>query len=415
MKKNIGTRYRKGRRYLVPNALAFAKERHAGQRRKGDGKPFIVHPIAVGRILKKEKMPDAVVAAGILHDVLEDTPTPSAEIARLFGRKVASMVEEVTEPDKRHSWEYRKRAYLRHPRKSTRGALAISCADKLHNTASLLAAYPREGPIVFDRFSRGVDRKLDYHQAICRGIRKAWPRCPGLDRLERLVARMEEISRQQMSREPKEVEAKFLPRGPAVLRRIEKLRTLGRFRLRSRRMELQENQYLDTEDLRLRQARAVLKRRRAGGRSEVTFKRELSYRGGVSERIEVTGPEAARRARKIIGSRPLREILNLRTRRRSLIFAWGKQKVELDLDRVEVRRGGKTVARFSEIELENLTASEESFQELLAGWKRSVRGELRSSRAPKVEMGLRLLKNRDVSRNVPIKRPLGRGASGWAA
>jgi inorganic triphosphatase YgiF len=220
-----------------------------------------------------------------------------------------------------------------------------------------------------------------------------------------------------MSREPKEVEAKFLPRGPAVLRKLEKLRMLGRFRLKSRRTELQENQYLDTEDLRLRQARAVLKVRRAGGKSEITFKRELSYRNGVSERIEVTMPlpvgttyldpsryvvpmeiEPVRRAREITGSRPLREILNLRTRRRSLIFASGPEKVEVDLDRVEVRWDKKTVARFSEIELENLTASEESFRELLRGWKRLFRGEIRSSGIPKVELGLRLLKKQREDR-----------------
>jgi inorganic triphosphatase YgiF len=220
---------------------------------------------------------------------------------------------------------------------------------------------------------------------------------------------IERIVRDQMRGEPKEVEAKFLVRDPAVLGRLARLRFLGPFRLKSSRLELQENRYLDTEDLRLRQARAVLKTRRSGARSEITFKREISHRGGVSERIEVTSRlpvgttyldpsryvvpvEPVRRARKITGSRPLREILNLRTRRRSLIFAAGREKVELDLDRVEVRRGEKTVARFSEIELENLTAQEENFMELLASIKRSFRGRLRASRVPKVEMGLRLLK-----------------------
>ena len=398
MKKNKSTGYKVPGTFvsspLVRKALAFAAERHAGQRRKGDGKPFIVHPLAVGRILARQGMPEQVVAAGLLHDVLEDTPTPPSEIARLFGRRVASMVEEVTEPDRRHSWEQRKRAYLRHLKKASRGALAISCADKLHNTASLLAAYRREGPVVFDRFSRSVDQKLDYHRAVCRAIRAAWPGCPGLMKLERLVDRLEEISHRQMSGEPKEVEAKFLPRSPAVLKKVEKLTALGRFRLKSRRVELQGNQYLDTEDLRLRQARAVLKVRRAGGKSEVTFKRELSYRAGVSERIEVTGPEALRRARKITGSRPLKEILNLRTRRRSLIFAGGREKIELDLDQVSVFRNGRAIARYEEVELENHSAAEENFREALVGLKRSFRRELCPSRLPKVERGLRLLKRK---------------------
>jgi len=391
---------------LVRRARVFAAQRHAGQRRKGDGKPFITHPVAVGRILARQGMPEHVVAAGLLHDVLEDTPTPSSEIARLFGRRVASLVEEVTEPDKRHSWEYRKRAYLRHLKKASRGALSISCADKLHNTASLLAAYHREGPVVFDRFSRGIDRKAEYHREVCQAIRRAWPGCPGLSQLERLVGRLEEVSRRQMSAEPREREAKFLPRGPAVLRKIEKLKVIGRFRLKSRGLEIQENQYLDTEDFRLRQARAVLKVRRVGGKSEVTFKREIAYRGGISERIEVTGPDARLRARKITGSRPLRELLNLRTRRRTLIFGYGRERVEVDLDQVEVRRGGKPAARYSEVELENRTAREENFMELLAWIKRSFRGKLRTSRVPKVEMGLRLLKKLAVASLVLVAAPL---------
>jgi len=246
-----------------------------------------------------------------------------------------------------------------------------------------------------------------------------------------------------MRDEPREVEAKFLVRDPAVLSRLARLRSLETFRLKSSRLELQENRYLDTKDLRLRQAKAVLKMRLRGARAEMTFKREISQRGGVSERIEVTSPlfpysapsprpltlpsppsggedkgegertkvrgergmgeglfclGAVQRARKIVGSRPLQEILNLHTRRRSLIFARGRERVELDLDRVEVFRDGKAVARYSEIELENLTASGESFRELLGWWKRSFRGEMRSSRVPKVEMGLRLLKKLEEDR-----------------
>ena len=393
---------------LVSRALAFAVERHAGQRRKGDGKPFIVHPIAVGRILAKEGMPDEVVAAGILHDVLEDTPTTAQELARRFGPRVAGMVEEVTEPDRRHSWEQRKRAYLRHLNKASRGALAISCADKLHNTASLLAAYRREGPIVFGRFSRGMDQKLDYHQKVYRAVRRSWPNAPFVDRLQRAVQRMEEVVRHQMRGEPKEVEAKFLARDPAVFRKIARLRSLGRFRRKSSRLERQENLYLDTKDLRLRQARAILKTRRVGSKMEMTFKRELSHRGGVSERIEVTGPAAILRAGKIVGARPLREILNLRTRRRRLIFVSGREEIELDLDRVTVLRNGKEIARHWEVELENRAAKQEHFQAALAELKRSFPVELRASRLPKVEIGLRVLKK--FKRRLGRRRPVsGRG------
>jgi len=195
-----------------------------------------------------------------------------------------------------------------------------------------------------------------------------------------------------MNAEPKEVEAKFLARDPAVFKKLARLRSLGRFRLKSSRLERQQNRYLDTQDLRLRQARSILKVRQVGKKIEMTFKRELSHRGGVSERIEVTGPDALLRARKIVGARPLQEILNLRTHRRRLIFVSGREEIELDLDQVDVLRGGRSVGRHWEVELENQAAGEEHFRESLAELKGSFRGELRSSRIPKVEMGLRVVK-----------------------
>ena len=399
---------------LVRKALAFAAERHAGQRRKGDGKPFIVHPVAVGKILAKEKMPEEVVAAGILHDVLEDTSTTAAELQRLFGRRVARMVQEVTEPDKKYSWEFRKRSYLRHLRHASRGALAISCADKLHNTASLLAAYRREGPVVFDRFSRALDQKLDYHRKVFQTVRRRWPGSPFLDRLERMAGPMEKIVRDQMRDEPKEVEAKFLPLDPRVFGELGLRKTLNGFRLSGTHRERQENRYWDTKDLRLRQAKAVLKTRCVGGKGQMTFKRELSHRGGVSERIEATVAmpvsrltaaiagalplDPVLRARRITGSRPLVEILHLRMRRKSCLFIFGSQQVELDLDEMEVLSGGKTVARHREIEVENRSARGESFQGVLTWLKRSYRGRLRPCRVPKVEIGLRLLRKQGEGR-----------------
>lgn len=378
---------------LVRAAGEFAAQRHAGQLRKGDGKPFISHPVAVAKLLAAERLPDKVIAAGLLHDVLEDTPTRPAELVRLFGKEVASLVREVTEPPKRHSWEYRKRAYLRQLRKAPRGALAISCADKLHNTASLLAAYKKYGPSILERFSRGIDRRLEYHREVCETVRSAWPACPFLPRLDRMLASLERISGEELRKEPREVEAKFIVRDPAIFDMLENLKELGPFRLAGRSIENQINRYLDTEDMRLRQARAILKTRRVGGKLDMTFKRELSYRGGVSDRIEVKSPELALpRARKIIGSRSLKEILVLRTRRRKLIFASGNHRVELALDQVAVRRGGKTAARFEEVELENLSAPEADFQELLRRLRRLAGKALRASRVPKVEMGLRLLK-----------------------
>ena len=188
-------------------------------------------------------------------------------------------------------------------------------------------------------------------------------------------------------------------RDPSLRRKIASLNSLGPFHLIRRESERQENTYWDTPDLRLRRARAALKVRRVGSRTEMTFKKEISYRRGISDRIEVTGPmEPLRRARRIIGNRTLKEVLTLRTFRRKRIFSFGRQRIELDLDRVVVQRGGKPVAIHQEVELENLSASKVLFREALGALRRQFGRGLCPSRVPKYERGLRLLKKMEPIR-----------------
>ena len=70
---------------MAQAALRFARARHAGQRREIDHAPFIDHPIEVAWLLRRDGQPDEVIAAGLLHDVLEKTATTSAELRRRFG------------------------------------------------------------------------------------------------------------------------------------------------------------------------------------------------------------------------------------------------------------------------------------------------------------------------------------------
>ena len=394
---------------VVRQALAFARQRHQGQLRKGDGQPFIVHPKAVVRILARYRMPAHVVAAGALHDVLEDTPTTVEELNRLFGRRITALVREVTEPGKPHPWEVRKSVYLKQLRRASRGALAIACADKLHNTVSLLSAHRRQGPAVFDRFSRSIDQKLAYEHQARQIIRRRWPDCPMLADLERASGRLEKLGRQFLNTQPQEKEVKFLVRKESTLNRIAGLRAFGPFRRTRSFREKQLNRYWDTPDFRLRRARVALKVRQVGRRAEVSFKRQMRYQAGISERIELTvrlpaGQRAAReamtrrspvepvrQARKIIGPRLLTEVLTLRTDRRRMIFTAGKEAVEIDLDRVGILKGDRLLGMHLEVELENRSAGPDRFREALAALRRQFRGEVRISRVSKYETGLRLL------------------------
>lgn len=80
---------------LVERAFKFANDAHAGQKRKS-GDEYIVHPLAVAHILLSLKMSDAMVAAALLHDTIEDTPVTYEQIEAEFGTDVANLVLGVT-------------------------------------------------------------------------------------------------------------------------------------------------------------------------------------------------------------------------------------------------------------------------------------------------------------------------------
>ena len=78
---------------LIDKALQIASIAHEGQYRKNTKIPYIAHPVAVGMILQKAGYSEEMVAAGILHDTVEDTDITMEDIEREFGLEVARIVE----------------------------------------------------------------------------------------------------------------------------------------------------------------------------------------------------------------------------------------------------------------------------------------------------------------------------------
>ena len=133
---------------LLRKAYALARTAHKGQFRKG-GDPYIMHPVAVATIIAEDFMMDAnSVAAGFLHDVVEDTDTTIDDIRREFGDDVAFLVQVVTKP-KSHApgqadlakQENNFRQLLDSMRRDIRAVL-IKLADRLHNMRSLGSMQP---------------------------------------------------------------------------------------------------------------------------------------------------------------------------------------------------------------------------------------------------------------------------------
>ena len=135
---------RQGDVALVSRAADFAAHRHADQQRKGAARePYVNHLAEVASLLAETMgEPDAaLVAAGWLHDTLEDTQTDREELERLFGPRVASLVAEVTDDKSLPKAERKRRQVEAAPHKSA-GAKAIKLADKTSNLRSLTASPP---------------------------------------------------------------------------------------------------------------------------------------------------------------------------------------------------------------------------------------------------------------------------------
>jgi GTP pyrophosphokinase len=126
---------------LIRKAWEFCVHHHQGQMR-ASGEPYIIHPLEVAEVLAEMKMDSTAIAAGLLHDAVEDTPATSEEIESGFGDQVAHIVEGVTKIDK-IQFANREDRQAENVRKmllamvSDVRVVLIKLADRLHNMRTL--------------------------------------------------------------------------------------------------------------------------------------------------------------------------------------------------------------------------------------------------------------------------------------
>lgn len=156
---------------LLERALRVAAVAHRSQHRKATAIPYIMHPFAVALILQRHGWgEDDVIAAAILHDVVEDTDCTEAELRGQFPAEVMDIVHALSEKKTTaegvpRSWEDRKRDHLVVLRTAPIQARAIALADKLHNLESM--AYDRDqGVELWGRFNATKERILWYHRTM---------------------------------------------------------------------------------------------------------------------------------------------------------------------------------------------------------------------------------------------------------
>lgn len=130
------------RKKLITRAYDFSMKAHAGQKRRS-GADYIQHPIAVAKILAGIGMGGKTIAAGLLHDVPEDTTVTLADVEKEFGNEIANMVDGVTKLGKIKLRGSHEEYFLENLRKmilamaSDIRVIIIKLADRLHNMQTL--------------------------------------------------------------------------------------------------------------------------------------------------------------------------------------------------------------------------------------------------------------------------------------
>jgi guanosine-3',5'-bis(diphosphate) 3'-pyrophosphohydrolase len=188
---------------LVKAALERARSDHAGQVRNGSGgMPYVEHPMRVAALLDEHDFRDEVLAAALLHDVVEDSETTLEELREQFGDAVAGFVGALTDDESIESYRERKAEHRERVAAADDEALAIYGADKLTNVSTLRDAYAEEGDTVRDEFKVPVELKLEIWDEDLALLREKAPELPFLDELAA------ELSRFRVS-----LEAPAQPRG----------------------------------------------------------------------------------------------------------------------------------------------------------------------------------------------------------
>ncbi|HKL12202.1 MAG TPA: HD domain-containing protein [Halanaerobiales bacterium] len=152
---------------IIAEALKVATKAHrSGNRKGGDQIPYIVHPIEVALTLQENNMSEEIIAAGLLHDTLEDTEIKITDLKDRFGKEITDLVigaSERLENRDNTAWEERKQYTVDHLRNAERKIKYISCADKLSNIRSMIRDYDEIGDKLWSRFNRGYEKQNWYY------------------------------------------------------------------------------------------------------------------------------------------------------------------------------------------------------------------------------------------------------------
>lgn len=161
---------------VFERAISYATRAHAGAKRKGTGIPYIVHPIEAAAIASTMTTDEEMLAAAVLHDVLEDTDTTPEELEQLFGARILKLVQNETENKRKdlppqETWRIRKQETITFLQdEASREAKMLALADKLSNMRAIYRDFQILGDELWQRFNE-KDKKM--HAWMYRAISEA--------------------------------------------------------------------------------------------------------------------------------------------------------------------------------------------------------------------------------------------------
>ncbi len=203
---------------LIKKAYVFSAKAHEGQLRKS-GQPYVTHPLEVANILADMKLDVSSIAAGILHDTLEDTATTTEQITHIFGKDIATLVDGVTKLSKLqfHTQEERQaenfRKMILAMARDIR-VILIKLADRFHNLTTL-QFMPEEKQM------RIAQESLDIYAPLANRLGMQWMKVQLEDlsfrflkptvykQLEKKISRLKKNRENYMERVEKEVREHF--------------------------------------------------------------------------------------------------------------------------------------------------------------------------------------------------------------
>lgn len=181
---------------MIENAIQFAITAHAGTKRKGKERPYILHPIEAMTIVASLTEDPEVIAAAVLHDVVEDTSLGADDIEREFGPRVRALVMAESEdkmPDltAEASWKARKQATIEHLKRLGRDEKLICLGDKLANIREMGRDHLQLGDALWERFNeKDKNEHAWYYSSICDVLKAEFGIIPAIREYRSL---MEEI------------------------------------------------------------------------------------------------------------------------------------------------------------------------------------------------------------------------------